>query len=394
MVQNPNYATIVDPNGIFQIDLLAPLKSFIDYLASSIFNIAKTLFTIVNENVVKPIVQGFNWVLNLIVNGVSDFISKVIETFKNLFYPPDPDRVASNFPKIYLAIGLSGLTIGTILSVIGTKVGGTGIEIEPLAKMVSNLFNPNLIIGIGIGTIVGMSLKVPLGYWAKKTFRPFKPDPITLFGLYTRGYITRDQLKNELAYVLGYPDIYIDGLIDILEFNPTLTQLIRLSDFVEIPDDILTKSLKIMGIKEPYLSLLWKMIKKRPLREETRLNTNLLINAYSKGYISREFLEKALDGLGIQSMEKQLLLTYAENKRTFEIIEERIYLLRTAYQKGLIDKATLINELNKLGLQIEWVNLIVMRGDLFRKIEVPVPKITRAYSVPITISTSYEYKLS
>jgi len=394
MVQNPNYATIVDPNGIFQIDLLAPLKSFMDYLASSIFNIAKTLFTIVNENVVKPIVQGFNWVLNLIVNGVSDFISKVIETFKNLFYPPDPDRVATNFPKIWLTIGLSGLTIGTILSVIGTKVGGTGIEIEPLAKMVSRMFNPNLIIGIGIGTIVGMSLRVPLGYWAKKTFRPFKPDPITLFGLYTRGYITREKLKSELAYVLGYPDNYIDGFIDILEYNPTLFDLIRLSDYVEIPDDILTKSLKILGIREPYFSLLWKLIKRRPLREEIRLNTTQLINAYAKGYISREFLEKALDGLEIQAMEKQLLLTYAENRRTYEIIEEKIYILRTAYQKGLIDKATFINELTKLGLQIEWINLIVMRGDLFRKIEVPVPKITRAYLVSLTISTSYEYQLS
>jgi hypothetical protein len=390
MVQNP----IINPIGIFRIDLLAPLRSFIEYLASSLFSLVKTLFTIVNENIVKPIVESFRWVLNLIVSSVREFISKVIETFKNLFYPSDPERVASNFPRIFLAIGLSSLTIGTLLSVIGTKVGGTGIEIEPLAKMVSNLFNPQFIIGIGIGTIVGMSLKVPLGYWAKKTFRPFKPDPETLFGLYTRGYITREQLKSELAYVLGFPDRYIEGFIDILEFNPSLSQLVRLSDFVEIPDDVLTRSLKILGIKEPYFSLLWRIIKRRPLREEIRLNTNLLINAYVKGYISREFLERGLDKLGIQSMEKQLLLTYADNKRTFEILEERIYILRTSYKKGLIDRATFINELTKLGLQVEWVNLIVMRGDLFRKIEVPVPKITRAYSVPITISTSYEYQLS
>jgi hypothetical protein len=390
MVQNP----IINPIGIFRIDLLAPLRSFIEYLASSLFSLVKTLFTIVNENIVKPIVESFRWVLNLIVSNVREFISKVIETFKNLFYPSDPERVASNFPRIFLAIGLSSLTIGTLLSVIGTKVGGTGIEIEPLAKMVSNLFNPQFIIGIGIGTIVGMSLKVPLGYWAKKTFRPFKPDPETLFGLYTRGYITREQLKSELAYVLGFPDRYIEGFIDILEFNPSLSQLVRLSDFVEIPDDVLTRSLKILGIKEPYFSLLWRIIKRRPLREEIRLNTNLLINAYVKGYISREFLERGLDKLGIQSMEKQLLLTYADNKRTFEILEERIYILRTSYKKGLIDRATFINELTKLGLQVEWVNLIVMRGDLFRKIEVPVPKITRAYSVPITISTSYEYQLS
>jgi hypothetical protein len=390
MVQNP----IINPIGIFRIDLLAPLRSFIEYLASSLFSLVKTLFTIVNENIVKPIVESFRWVLNLIVSNVREFISRVIETFKNLFYPSDPERVASNFPRIFLAIGLSSLTIGTLLSVIGTKVGGTGIEIEPLAKMVSNLFNPQFIIGIGIGTIVGMSLKVPLGYWAKKTFRPFKPDPETLFGLYTRGYITRGQLKSELAYVLGFPDRYIEGFIDILEFNPSLSQLVRLSDFVEIPDDVLTRSLKILGIKEPYFSLLWRIIKRRPLREEIRLNTNLLINAYVKGYISREFLERGLDKLGIQSMEKQLLLNYADNKRTFEILEERIYILRTSYKKGLIDRATFINELTKLGLQVEWVNLIVMRGDLFRKIEVPVPKITRAYSVPITISTSYEYQLS
>jgi len=394
MVQNPNFATIFDPDGIFQIDLLSPLKNFLNWLASQLFTVVKTVITVINEKIITPIVEGLKWLWDKTTSALIEFVNKIIEAIKSLFVPVEPDRVMANFPKLLIiATGIS-LSAAGLLAVVGTKVAGTGIEVEPIAKAINRLFNVNVLVGFGLGAITTAVLRVPMGYWAKKTFRPYKPDPSTLFGLYTRGYITRDQLKTELAYVTGYPERYIEGLIDIFEYNPTLFDLIRLSDLIEIPDTVLNYSLKVLGIKEPYFSLLYTMLKKRPLREEMRLNTTLLIKAYSKGYISKETLSRALDGLGILTAEKELLLTYAENLRTYEMIDEQIYILRTAFQKGLIDEATLVRELENLKIAKEWINLIVRRGKLFRKIEIPVPRVMRAYAVELRIQTQYSYSLS
>jgi hypothetical protein len=311
-----------------------------------------------------------------------------------MFTPTDPETVINKLPMIIGTVAIASLGTGALLTAIGTKMMGTGIEIEPLAKFMHSLFRADIVISFSIGTLLGYSIRTPLGYWARKTFRPLKPDPITLFGLYTRGYITKDQLKSELAYVTGYPDKYIDGLIDIFSYNPTVFELLRMADYVELSEEFIRKTLSIQGIKEPYFSVLVTLIKRRPLREETRINVTQLITAYSKGYISRSFLSTALDNLGLQPKEKELMLMYADNKRTYEIIEERIYILRTAYQKGLIDKSTLDKELTKLGLDREWINLIISRGDLFRKIEVPIPKITRGFTTEIPFSVSYSYTLS
>jgi hypothetical protein len=394
MSENTNYVKIFDPDGIFQIDLLSPLKNFLNYIGTQLFSLAANMINALNENVIKPLVNGLNWIINSIITAITDFISKIISTVKSLFIPSDPEKIAENLPRLVLTVGGISLGTGVLLSVIGTKIGGSGIEIEPLAKMVSNIFRTDYIISFSIGALLGYAIREPLNYYYKKLFRPLKPDPYTLFNLYTRGYITREQLKSELAYTTGFKDIYIDGLIDIFEFNPSLSQLMRLADYVEIPNELLDKSLKVLGIREPYYSIIWQMIKRRPLREEIRKNTDLLITAYTKGYISEEFLSKSLDALKVQTEEKNLLITYAKNKRTFEIIEEQIYILRTAYQKGLIDAATLVNELSKLGIQTEWINLIKRRGDLFRKIELPIPKVSRAYGVQLTISTSYQYSIS
>jgi hypothetical protein len=376
------------------IDILAPLKDFLKWITEQIMNLASTIFSFIKENIVIPLVNAISWVIDKIVSAIKDFFSKIVDTAKSLFIPSDPEKIISNLPVILGSVAILSLGTGALLTAIGTKVMASGIEVEPLSKFVHSLFRPSIIISFTIGTILGLAIRTPLGYWARKTFRPLKPDPFTLFGLYTRGYITREVLKSELAYVTGYPDHYINGLIDIFEYNPSIFDLLRMADYVELTDDFIRRSLTVLGVKEPYFSILFTLIKRRPLREEIRSNVTQLITAYSKGFISRDFLSLALDNLGLQPKEKELMLTYADNKRTYEIIDEKIYILRTAYQKGLINKATLDSELTKLGLQREWINLIIARGDLFRKIEVPVPKITRAYAVELPITTSYTYTIS
>jgi hypothetical protein len=384
----------INPPELLNIDLLKPLKDFLNWLASDMIKLTTTIFSFVKEGVITPLVNAISWVIDKIVSAIKDFFNKIVDTAKSLFIPSDPEKIVSNLPAIIGSVAILSLGTGALLTAIGTKIMASGIEVEPLAKFVHSLFRPSIIISFTIGTILGLAIRTPLGYWARKTFRPFKPDPMILFGLYTRGYITREVLKSELAYVTGYPDNYINGLIEIFEYNPSLFDLLRMADFVELSDDFIRKSLTVLGIKEPYFSVIYALIKKRPIREEIRTNVNQLVTAYSKGYISKEFLSTALDNLGLQPKEKELVLTYAENKRTYEIIEERVYILRTAYQKGLINKTTLESELTKLGLQKEWVNLIIARGDLFRKIEVPIPKVTKGFVTELPITTSFTYQLS
>jgi len=382
---------VIDPPEFF--DILKPLKDFLNFIVGQIFSLAKTIFSFVQEKIITPLVNAISWVIDNVVNAIKSFVSNVINTIVNLFRPSDPEKIVSNLPLILGTVALGSLGTGLLLTAINTKVMGSGVDVEPLAKMVSQLFRPSLIISFTMGTVFGLAIRTPLTYWAKKTFRPNKPEPLTLFGLYTRGYITREQLKSELAYVTGFNDKYIDGLIDIFEYNPTFFDLLRMADYVELSDDFIKKSLTVLGVKEPYFSIIFKLIKKRPLREEIRSVVNHLVNLYANGLINKEFLSNALDGLDVQPMEKRLILMYAENKRVERIKELRIEILKIKFAKGLIEEATIINELEKMGIEREFINLIIERGKLSRKVELPIPKITRGFSFELPISTSIEYSL-
>lgn len=391
MVQSPITLRF---NPLFEIDLLSPLRNFFNWLVSQMVSLGNSLIKTINYNVIKPIMDSLGWISEQVKNLIETVVSNIINFVISVTRPADPERVFSTMLKLLVIAGLGYLSINLLLTALGVKIAGTGISVTPLSNFINRFIRPDLIISLGIGTILGIFLRIPLGYWAKKTFRPYKPEPFTLFQLYTRGYITREQLKSELAYVTGYSDNYIEGLIDIFEYNPSLFELIRMADYVELSEDFIRKSLKILGVKEPYYSIIFSMIKRRPIREEIRANVNFLVYAYQNGYISKDFLSLALDNLGLQSMEKQLIMMLADNKRTFELIERKIKILRTSFIKGFISEATLISELEKLRLDREFINIIVADAKLYAKVELPVPKITRGYTTEIIFTTSYSYSIS
>lgn len=388
-VNLPSNLPNIDPPALFDIDLLTPLKNFLNWLVTQVVNLGQTIASFLNERVIKPIIEGFNWIITKIIEGIKDFFNKIINFIKGSASPITPEKALEIGLGVLAIAGLGALTIGALLTALNIKVVGCGIDVEPFTKFCSKLFDVRIIVSVTLGALLYTSLRVPIEYWGKKIFRPFKPDPITLFGLYTRGYITREQLKSELAYVTGFSDVYIDGLIDIFEYNPSLFDLLRMADFVELSDDFIDRSLKVLGIKKPYLDVIKTLIKRRPIREEIRANVNFLIYLYQNGYISKEFLEKALDGLKLQSSEKELILMLADNKRTYELIERKIKILRTSFIKGFINEATLVSELEKLKLDKEFINIIVQDAKLYAKVELPVPKVKRTFSTDLTLETKY-----
>lgn len=382
------------PPELVSIDILKPLKDFMSWLVSQMLIFITNIANILNETVIKPIVSALNWIISKVVDAVKGVFTNIINFIKGYGAPIVPERALELGLTLVGLAGAGALGIGVLLSALNVKLLGFGIDVEPLAKFTSQLFNVRLITGIVIGALLYSALRVPLRYYANKLFRPFKPDIVTLFGLYTRGYISRETLKSELAYVTGFNDVYINGLIDILEYNPSLFDLLRMADYVELSDEFIKKSLKILGVKEPYFSVLYTLIKRRPIREELRANVNFLVYLYQNGFISKEFLVSALDKLGLQEREKELMLMLADNKRTFELIERKVKMLRTSFIKGFISEATLVSELEKLKLDKEFINIIVSDAKLYAKVEVPVPKITRGFAIDLPITVSYSYTIS
>jgi hypothetical protein len=376
------------------IDILAPLKDFLRWIVEQLYSLAQSVFKFVSEKVIAPLTEVYKWVADKIIGLFRSMFDAVLGLLKSITTPATPEKVYESVPTIMSSFMFYAFNPSLILAAMGVAIMGTKIDVSPISDTMNRLFNPEIILSFTIGAIFGMAIKTPLEYWAKRYFRPIKPDPLTLFGLYTRGYITREVLKSELAYVTGYPDTYINGLIDIFEYNPSLFDLLRFADFVELSDEFIEESLRILGVKGKYKDIIKTLIKKRPLREEVRTFTRAIISAYAKGFIPLPFLREGLSALEIGKAERKILEDYATFVRNIEITEERIFILRTAFQKGLISEATLISELTKLGLQKEWINLIVERGKLFRKIEVPVPKISRAFAVELPITTSYTYTIS
>ena len=394
VVTLPSNLPNVDPPAIFNIDLLQPLKNFLNWLVSQIVNLGKTIASFLQENVIKPIVDAFNWVITKIKEGIENTVKSILNFLKGSASPVTPDRAFSVMIPLITLGTIGVLTLGVLLTALSIKIVDTGFDMKPISDFLRSIINPSMLIGMTLGTILGIFFRVPLGYWAKKFFRPYKPDPITLFGLYTRGYISRSTLREELAYVTGFTDTYIDGLIEIFEYNPSLFDLLRMADFVELSDDFITRSLKILGIREPYFSVIATLIKRRPIREEVRANVNFMVYLYQNGFISKDFLTTALSGLALQTKEKELILMLADNKRTYELIERKIKILRTSFVKGFINEATLVSELEKLKLDREFINIIVSDAKLYRKVEVPVPKVTRAFGIELPITTSYSYSIS
>jgi hypothetical protein len=233
-------------------------------------------------------------------------------------------------------------------------------------------------------------------YW-----RPTYPSFRTAFELWIRGHISESELKDALAYE-GWPDKYLQGLIDIYDrdpsyttafymwrkgsiskdevFNrmkeqgylsqwheallenewyvPTLYDLCRLADYVEVPETWAVNVLRRRGLKDEDIAVIYPMLKVRYLREEQRALTNKWLWRYRYGLASDSELENALISLGVKAKERELLIAKAKMDYEDELNEEKRNVCTAQYRAGVISYDEYIACLEATGMAHEKANVM------------------------------------
>jgi hypothetical protein len=199
-------------------------------------------------------------------------------------------------------------------------------------------------------------------YYYDKLYNTFltSPDPFLAFSMYRRGIIPQGTFNAYLyAHGVSTSDhaIWEAGLYR----NPSLMELTRISDFVELSDVYLGASLKGAGYKDSDIPLLTTALKKRPNREEVRALTTQLVWMYQHGRITQDELTVALDQAGCLPTELNLHLERAELMYGQQLIQEAILVIEwRVYKKdpAVLTVSAIKTEIQALGVNEETSNLL------------------------------------
>jgi len=285
--------------------------------------------------------------------------------------------------KLGLQAGIWG-GMGSTFASLGEKWMGTG----QLLSAYKNL---------AINTAIIPRLQRRYNMW----YRPTHPSFRTAFELWMRGWIPESEVKQACQYD-GWDLKYYDGLIDIYDrdpshteafymwrkgsieqkevFNrmseegymatwhpamlenewyvPSLYDLCRLADFVELPETWAVSVLRKRGMKDEDIAIVYPMLQKRYLREEQRLLTNKWLWRYRYGLATDAELENALIALGVKAKEREYLIAKAKMDYEDELNEEKRAVCTAQYRAGTISYDEYIACLEATGMAHEKSNIM------------------------------------
>jgi len=188
------------------------------------------------------------------------------------------------------------------------------------------------------------------------------PSSHEAFYMHQKGLITVSQ-RDTLYRMNGYDSKYHSLLTENYYYVPTLYDLTRIADYVEIDLIWATKVLKERGLRDRDIAKIIAMLKIRPLRSEITRQITIWLNRRMKGWVSETDFEAAIqtyvDAGLVQSTEKTLLLEEGQLKYEDELMDEKITALEWWYRTAVISDEELLAELLALGVVEEKANLMV-----------------------------------
>jgi len=193
-----------------------------------------------------------------------------------------------------------------------------------------------------------------------------EPSPREAFYLWTKGQITEEK-RNALYFAHGWDNEWWGPQTENWFYVPTLYDLTRIADYVELDQIWALDSMKRRGVSERDRAKMWEMLEVRPLRDEVRLLTAHGTFCRRYGFWSAEQLQDWLADLAalkyIRPKEQELLTTYAENLYEVELKLEWIEILRWRFRTAQISEQEFLDELvdpeGPVAMVKEKANLIV-----------------------------------
>jgi hypothetical protein len=186
-----------------------------------------------------------------------------------------------------------------------------------------------------------------------------KPSLRDAYLMYCKGLVNRDYFFNIAQKGMGWSFQDATKLFDHLSYDPSISELLRLTDLIPLDAKWISKKLDALGLNLEDKMVFWDAIDKRQVRDEINKAWSLLLDCYQWGLFTETSLRSLLDNWKFSKTEVDLRIQTGELLKT----KLRVKLLRDAeiylYRKAVIDEPTLLNRLTTIGIGVDIANAIV-----------------------------------
>jgi len=331
-------------------------KGFWDLLSKGISYVANWA----SQNVVSPVLGGIGYIVDQIKNFISDFYSKAGDALNSLSASSPEDALAS-WPKKAAELTLPLMSLGALAAAASTKIAGSGLELKPITDLVARVVNPDIILNPVISGMIGAGLGIQITRAMNLKYRPKVPDARMAYELLREKLISEAEFYKYAAYE-GWSQDLAQKLIKLWDYDPTIGDLITLSNYVELTDDFITQVFDINRFPDELRPYWISMIKLRPLRNEISSYIGSIVTLRNNGYITSDafsgYMAHAYQNGWIK--QKEIDLRNAQTRVGFlkNLLDVKIETLRYMFRKGTLTADQLEASLVNLGLDPLMANAI------------------------------------
>jgi len=331
-------------------------KGFWDLLSKGISYVANWA----SQNVVSPVLGGIGYIVDQIKNFISDFYSKAGDALNSLSASSPEDALAS-WPRKAAELTLPLMGLGALAAAASTKIAGSGLELKPITDLVARVVNPDIILNPVTEAMIGTGLGIQIAKAMNMKYRPKTPDAKTAYELFRKKLATQDEFMKWAGYE-GWSSDLASRLIKLWDYDPTIGDLITLSNYVELTDDFITQVFDINRFPDELRPYWISMIKLRPLRNEISAYIGSIVTLRNNGYITSDafsgYMQQAYQNNWIK--QKEIDLRNAQTRVGFlkNLLDVKIETLRYMFRKGTLTADQLEASLINLGLDPLMANAI------------------------------------
>jgi len=184
------------------------------------------------------------------------------------------------------------------------------------------------------------------------------PSPREAFYLWKKDLITRDA-RDQLYTAAGLDSRWHGIYTDNWYWTPSVYDLTRMADYVEMDQIWVTKQLRRSGVRDSDIPKIWEMLERRTVNYEINGLTAKWVWRMRFGRATLEDLEEAFIDLGVRRKKRELLLEKAQLDYEDELVDEWVEILQWRFRTAVITEKQFLEGLLDLGIREEKANLIV-----------------------------------
>jgi hypothetical protein len=186
-----------------------------------------------------------------------------------------------------------------------------------------------------------------------------QPNLRDAFLWYKMGYKSLTWFKELAKKGFGFKEEDIVALMDTLDYNPSIGELLRLSDLIPLDPKWVESNLDELGVPEEDKQVYKDAIQKRVIRDEVNKAWSIILDNYAWGLHNETEIRSLLKDWKFSDTEINLRVQIGELTK----LKLRVKLLRDAqvylYRNGVIDEGELMVRLVNIGLSKDIANAIV-----------------------------------